>query len=259
MTKIGYYIALISIVLVSCKATKGIKDAGKSAKINTEKIISNHYAKNSEFNTLKASLKVLLRTAEKEENITVNVRLLKDQKIWFSIGKMGITGAKILITPTTVKYYHKIEKTYFDGDFSLISNWLGTDLSFQQLQAVLLGETMFPLEPTRYNSEVLENGYLLSPEQHDESFEHYVTINPSNFKVKSQEIAQPEIFRVLNIEYDSYQAISQQLLPLVTHLSLVDKTSETQVEVTHKNISLNQDLRYPFRIPNNYKEISFEK
>ena len=113
MTKIGYYIALISIVLVSCKATKGIKDAGKSAKINTEKIISNHYAENSEFNTLKASLKVLLRTAEKEENATVNVRILKNQKIWVSVSKLGYTGAKILVTPTKVQYYNKLEKNLF--------------------------------------------------------------------------------------------------------------------------------------------------
>jgi len=259
MTKIVYYIAFISLVLVSCKATKGIKDAGKSVKINTEKIISNHYAKNSEFTTFKASLKVLLRSAEKEENATVNIRLLKDQKIWISISKLGYTGAKILVSPTKVQYYNKLEKTYFDGDFSLISNWLGADLTFQQLQAVLLGETMFPLAPSNYNSEVLTHGYLLSPEQHDESFEHYVTINPSNFKVKAQEIAQPKLFRILNIEYDSYQNVSQQLLPLIIHMAMVEKTSETQIEVSYRNVSLNQDLRYPFRIPNNYKEISFEK
>jgi hypothetical protein len=42
-------------------------------------------------------------------------------------------------------------------------------------------------------------------------------------------------------------------------LSLVDKNSETQVSIDYKNISLNQELRYPFKIPTNYKEISFEK
>jgi len=259
MTKIGYYIAFISVLLMSCKATKGIKDTEKSSKIATAKIIGNHYAKNSEFTTLKASLKILLKTAEKEENATVNVRLLKDKKIWISVSKLGYTGAKILVTPTKVQYYNKLEKTYFDGDFSLISNWLGADLSFQQLQAVLLGETMFPLEPTQYNSEILENGYLLSPEQHHETYEHYVTINPSNFKVKSQEIAQPKLLRILNIEYHSYQGVSQQLFPLVINMTMVENTSQTQIEVDYRNVSLNQELRYPFRIPNNYKEISFEK
>ena len=40
--------------------------------------------------------------------------------------------AKALITPTKVSYYEKINNTYFEGDFSLLSNWLGTDLDFQK-------------------------------------------------------------------------------------------------------------------------------
>ena len=255
----GYVIAIICVFLASCKATKGIKDNNKSVKLNTETIISSHYAKKSLFTTLKATLKVNINTSEKEEAVVANVRLLKDQKIWISVGKMGVTGAKILITPTTVQYYNKIDKEYFDGDFSLISNWLGSELSFQQLQAVLLGETMFPLDANKYKSEVLEHSYLLTPKKQEPLIEHFVTINPSNFKIKAQEIAQPKLFRILNIEYNSYQNVSLQLLPLLINLSLVDKTSETQVEVSYKNISLNQELRYPFKIPNNYKEISFEK
>jgi len=259
MIKKACIIAFICLFLTSCKTTKGIKDNNKTIKLNKETIISNHYAKKSIFTTLKASLKVNLKTAEKEETVEANVRLLKDQKIWISISKFGYTGAKILITPETVQYYNKQDKVYFDGDFSLLSNWLGTDLSFQQLQAVLLGETMFPLDATQYKREILDNGYLLIPKKQEPLIEHFITINPSNFKIKVQEIAQPKLIRILNIDYNSYQNVSQQLLPLLINLSLVDKTSETQVAITYKNISLNQELRYPFNIPTNYKEISFEK
>jgi len=259
MIKKGYIIALICVFIASCKVTRGIKDNTKTVKLSTEVITSSHYAKKSVFNTLRASLKVTIKTAEKEENVVANVRMLKDQKIWISISKFGYTGAKILITPQTVQYYNKLDKEYFDGDFSLISNWLGTDLSFQQLQAVLLGETMFPLDAGTYKREVLDDGYLLIPKKQGFLFEHFITINPSNFKIKTQEIAQPELNRILNIEYNSYQSVSQQLLPLLINLSLVDKTTETQVAITYKNTSLNQELRYPFNIPTNYKEISFEK
>ena len=259
MMKKGYVIALICVFLAGCKATKGIKDNSKTVKLNTKTIISSHYAKKSVFTTLKASLKVNLKTAEKEETVVANVRLLKDQKIWISISKLGYTGAKILITPETVQYYNKLDKVYFDGDFSLISNWLGTALSFQQLQAVLLGETMFPLKATRYKREILDDGYLLIPKKQEPLIEHFITIKPNVFKIKVQEIAQPKLNRILNIDYNTYQEVAQQLFPLVINLSLVDRTTETQVEVTYKNISLNQELRYPFNIPTNYKEISFEK
>ena len=38
---------------------------------------------------------------------------------------------KVKITPDRVQMYNKIDKTYFDGDFSLIKQLLGVDLIFQ--------------------------------------------------------------------------------------------------------------------------------
>jgi hypothetical protein len=38
--------------------------------------------------------------------------------------------AKASITPTSVSYYEKIKGTYFEGDFSALSQWLGTDLDY---------------------------------------------------------------------------------------------------------------------------------
>jgi hypothetical protein len=158
-----------------------------------------------------------------------------------------------------VHYYNKIDKAYFNGDFTLLSNWLGTNLSFKQLQAVLLGETMYPLVANEYKRELLEDSYVLMSKKQDQTMEHFITIYAANFKIKAQEIAQNKILRILNFEHNSYQEVSQQIFPLLMNMSLVDKNTETQVAISYKNISLNQELRYPFNIPNNYKEISFEK
>ncbi|MGB0896422.1 MAG: DUF4292 domain-containing protein [Flavobacteriaceae bacterium] len=259
MIKHLYYIAIISVIFCSCKATKGVKDTGATKKIATAKIISTHHENRSEFTSLKAALNISLTTADKDEKLTGSLRIQKDEKIWMSIGKMGIPGAKILITPTTVQYYNKVDRTFFKGDYSIINAWLGANLNFSQLQSVLIGESMFPLEPTQYSSEVLEDGYLLRPKHIDLVMEHYITINPSNFKLKSQEIAQPKAYRILTVDYNSYQNISEQLVPLLMHLNMVEKTSETQIDITYRNVSLNQELRFPFKIPSNYKELQIEK
>ncbi len=259
MNKYIYYLAIICVLFASCKATKGVKDTGATKSMSTTEIITRHYSKSSNFSTLKAALNINLNTAEKEEKLTASLRIEKDSTIWMSIGKMGIPGAKLLITPTTVKYYNKIDKTYFDGDYAVISSWLGTELSFSQLQGILIGESMFTLEPTQYDSEVLDDGYLLRPEQQGVIFEHYITINPSNFKLKTQEIAQPKELRIFTVDYKSYQNITENLVPLLINIALVEKTSETQIDITYRNVSLNQELRFPFKIPSNYKEIQIEK
>lgn len=259
MTKHIYYIVLVSVLLVGCKATKGVKDTGATQKMSTTEIITTHHSKATTFSSLKAALNITLNTAEKEEKFTASLRIKRDEKIWMSIGKMGIPGAKLLITPTKVQYYNKIDNTYFDGDYAIISSWLGTDLNFNQLQAVLIGESMFTLEPTQYDSEVLDHGYLLRPEDMNPLLEHYITINPSNFKLKTQEIAQPKEFRIFTVDYNSYQNVTEQLVPLLINMTMVEKTSETQIDITYRNVSLNQELRFPFKIPSNYKEIQIEK
>lgn len=259
MTKYIYYITLVSVFLIGCKATKGVKDTGTTKKMSTTEIITTHHSKLATFSSLKAALNINLTTAEKDEKLTASLRIQKDEKIWMSIGKMGIPGAKLLITPTKVQYYNKIDHTYFDGDYSIISSWLGANLNFAQLQSVLIGESMFTLEPTQYDSEVLDDGYLLRPETIDPLIEHYITINPSNFKLKSQEIAQPKELRIFTVDYNSYQNVAEQLIPLLINMTMVEKTSETQIDITYRNVSLNQELRFPFKIPSNYKDIQIEK
>lgn len=259
MKKNRLIIALICIIIISCKPVKDISDNSKTAKINTEQIINNHNTKKSVFKTLKSTLKITIKSVKKDENYIANIRILKDKKIWISAGKFGITGAKLLITQNKVQYYNKIDEEYFNGDFSLLSNWLGTKLNFQQIQSLLLGEAIYPLETDKYTSEILTNSYLLTPIRQEKLLEHFITLNANNFKVKSQEIAKPKELRIFNIDYISYQEIDNQLLPLLMNLSLVNKNTETQIELISKNTSLNQELRYPFKTPTNYKEISFEK
>lgn len=255
----GSFLTLMCLLLFSCNSTKKINGSLKPLKINTESIIKNHNATKSVFNTLKASLKVSIKTIDKEENVVANIRILKDEKMWISISKLGYTGAKILITPKRVQFYNKIEKEYFDGDLSLISNWLGIKLSFKQLQAILIGESMYPLVANDYVREILNDGFLLTPKKQNPLTDHFITINKDDFKLKNQEIAQNKLLRILIIEYLSYKENSNQKFPLAMSLSLIDKNSETKVSINFKNISLNQELRYPFKIPTNYKEISFEK
>lgn len=249
---------LIGLLLVGCKTTKGLTDNSTVKKLSTKKIIKAYNANQTDFKTLKASLKTNYRTDKLDENITVDIRVEKDKQIWASIKKFGISGAKIYITPNKVQFYNKQDKTFFNGDFSFISNWLGTNLTFNQLQAILIGEVLYTLDTKTHISEILEDGYLLQPKQQEELFEQFITLNPSHFKVKAQEIAQPKDFRVLNIDYNKYQEVSKKILPLNLSVVVVEKTSETKVSIEYRNVSLNQELRFPFKIPASYKEIIFE-
>ena len=55
---------------------------------------------------------------------------------------------RLKITPEKVQMYNKIDRTYFDGDFNLIEDFLGVELSFTHIENLLFGHTIFQL----YNS-----------------------------------------------------------------------------------------------------------
>lgn len=258
MLKKTIYLLVISTILIACKSSKGIADKGIVKNLTTKKIVKNYTANTTHFNTLKATLKTNYINNLEEGNFTIDIRVKKDEIIWASIKKVGISGAKIYITPNRVQYYNKIDKTYFDGDFSLISNWLGTAITFEQLQAILLGEVLYPLNAKTHESELLEEGYLIKPKEQKEFFEQFITLHPTHFKVLAQEIAQPKDFRILSVDYPNYQEINKQIIPLDVKVTVVEKTTETQVAINFRNVSLNQELRFPFKIPESYKEIILE-
>ena len=258
MKYIGYYMLIFAILFGSCKTQKGITDSGKTKRMSILKVVKKTTESKANFNTLRATLKLVIISNLEENKFTISLRMEQDKRIWMSFKKAGFSGGKALITPAKVQFYNKLDKEYFDGDFSLISNLLGTSLNFEQLQAVLLGESIFTINPSDYKKEILSDGYLLYPKQQPTNSEHYITINPSNFKIKTQEISQSKTNRVLSIDYTNYQAINSVLLPLMMHVAIVEKTKESQIDITYKNVSLNSEMRFPFAIPSGYKKIKID-
>ena len=70
---------------------------------------------------------------------------------------MGFPIAKALITPTEIKFYEKISKTYFVGNYELISNWLGTSFDFDMIQNLFFGEALIDLTDENQSLEELKS------------------------------------------------------------------------------------------------------
>jgi len=168
-----------------------------------------------------------------------------------------ISLIKVLITPNKVSFYNKLNNTYFDGDFSYLSDLLGTELDFQKMQNLLLGEALFNLKEDTYKISIHEDSYVLQPEKQRELFEIFFLLNPSHFKINSQQLAQQHEKRLLQIDYLAYQAVDKQTLPERIKVIAVEANNEMILNMEFKSVSLNGNLRFPFKIPSGYDEIEF--
>lgn len=256
MHKTAYYVLIISVFIASCSGSKKIAATGeKPVRMSNSAIIKAYNAHKNNFTSLKTAVKIKLITPEKTENFTASLRVLKDQKIWISIGKSGITGGKILITPTKILYYNKFEKNYLESDFNILSTWLGASLTFKQLQAILLSESLFTLHKKTHKAKATANGYSLYKKK---GLHHEITLQPTHFNVMAQHHITAQN-QSLKINYIDAHDIKGQILPKQIILQLLTNDSAKKIELKYNNIKLNETLRFPFKIPSSYSKIHVEK
>ncbi len=246
------YFTLIILVFTSCGGAKKITNIEEAS---AREVISSHKAAAPEFKTLAGRMQLVYETDEKLQSITVSLRIEKDKNIWIKASILGITIAKVLITPNHVSYYETIGKTYFEGDFTLLGEWLGTAINFQQTQNMLLGQSIFTLNPSEYKNEVFQNKFKLQPKQQPQNFIHSLFLNPDNFKIASETLSQPNDDRLLSIRYGDYQKLNGQFYPQNIMINTSEKGSGTKIEINYKKIDLNVDVSFPFEIPQGYQEI----
>ena len=249
------YIIIISFLLISCGGSKVVNESNQAnSSLSPKSILKTHQAASPEFSTLAARMQVSYEEGENSQSIAVSLRMEKDNKIWIKASLLGITLAKALITPEKVSYYESISNTYFDGDFSLLSEWLGTNIDFQKAQAILLGQSIFDFE-AKYQSTVIVNKYKLQPKTQIDNFIFSLLLNPENFKISSETLSQPNDERMFTVNYGKYQKIEGGYYPSQINIIATQKGSKTKIAVNYKKIDHNAAIRFPFTIPKGYEEI----
>jgi len=255
MNKKLYIIGSIAILLMTlgCKSIKTTtKDGLLNDKLTAKQLIKEHERKRVDFKTLQAKVKISYSEGNQEQNYTVNLRIENNKTIWIN-ATLGLARAKI--TPEKVQFYDKINNQYFDGDYQLLSDLLGVELDFNKVQNLLLGNALFKLEANSYKASIHEQSYVLSPKQQNTMLELFFLLNPNHFKMDSQQLYQPIKRRMLQIDYKAYQEIEKQIVPENIHIVAVENQDEIVMDLEYKSIKLNENLRFPFKIPKGYKEI----
>ncbi|GAK74632.1 hypothetical protein JCM19296_210 [Nonlabens ulvanivorans] len=131
----------LALVITGCGSVqKAANNASATAK--KASVVKAHTAARTDFKTMQSRLSVSYKDEKQSRNVTVDLRIEKGKQIWMSAKFLGFTAAKIYITPDRVQFYEKLKGRSFDGDFSLISDFLGEPLEYQQLEDLLLARQL---------------------------------------------------------------------------------------------------------------------
>lgn len=246
---------IIIVLLYGCAPGKNLTSTvGEIPEMRTKQILKKHIKQHAKFNTLQCKLKIELFQNSKVQSNNVTLRMDRGKTIWINA---FLNMIRIKITPDRVQMYNKIDKTYFDGDFSLIKRLLGIDLDFSNLENLLLGDTFFKHNSSSLNQVKDNSGYTLKPYKLDPTLNVLYRINPFYFKMKTQEISHLKEEIHLKVNYDDFQEINQQLIPSKMAITINEKQNNTFIKLNLKSVSLNQSIRFPFKLPKGYRQLNF--
>lgn len=242
---------LFLVTITSCKPKSLIAEAEATKPMKAEKLIRSHYELDKEFKTAYIKADVNYKDPKQSLNLSADIRIQKDEKILISIRFFGITMAKGIITPTEVKYYEKSGGSYFEGDYTTLSKWLGTDLDFTKVQNMLIGEAFDNLQQGKYDSYV-ENGlYKLEDKSSKNTLKTFL-FEASMYLIKKQEIQQMKENRTLIVDYPNHKLYDKISFPTALEIDAVNQGKKTEIDIQYNSVKFNDELSFPYSVPSGY-------
>ncbi|MEO6903678.1 MAG: DUF4292 domain-containing protein [Bacteroidia bacterium] len=268
--RILFLLVLISSLLYSCSSQKKIpKSNGKCVLDfkNTHTLTANLRAAEFNFKYLKAKLSANAELDSEMYSFSIALRIKKDSVIWMSLSKIGIEGARVLITKDSVKFINTIKNSYFIGDFGYLSNFLNTELDFEALQSLLIGNSVtFYDEDEKLKSGVTNCQYTLGTirkhklkrvmKKKKELIDPIQSIYlcPETFKIARIIFYEFNPDRNFDATFKNHQALGDQLFPYKINYT-INAQKNIVLNLEYSKIELNVEQSFPFKIPANYEAI----
>ena len=259
---------LLSFLLFSCKSSRHvikepIKEYG--ADFLFEKLKENEF----KFDWISAKFKLDIVIDNKKNSLTGQLRMRKDSVLWVSFSPaLGIEMARLLITCDSVKFINRINKTYFLGDYKFVNDFLDSNVDFDVLQSILLGNDLTYYEDGKFRASydskeyhLVTSGrrklkkYMKTRQDEERLFIQNIFLNTETFKITQMKIKEiKKENKKLSATYSEFMPVAEQLFP---HHITYDLIAETPVKVDldYSKISTDKSLLFPFKISSKYTRI----
>ncbi|MGV3505002.1 MAG: DUF4292 domain-containing protein [Adhaeribacter sp.] len=185
----------------------------------------------------------------------LSLRILKDSIIWASVvPALGIEVARLRITPDSVMLVNRLNKTYFAGDYSLIREKFKVDVTFDMVQAILLGNYL-PGNPGE--EKVMTEPPLQRVRREQASLLIDQFLDLTDFKLKKLSIKDQQTNNALDVQYSGFENVEGHSFARNARIVVQQPNGSTSkgaiADLEYSRITLNEaGLTFPFSIPEAY-------
>ncbi len=219
---------------------------------------------NFDFQYLQLKGKVQYETTDDKQEAQINIRMRRDSVIWATVGKLGIEGIRVVITPDTVVMINRLQRSYFAGGFSALKRRFRVPVTFQQLQAALVANYL-PSDNERDASESADAPVqTLHHDQERLAVEQFV--NREKKRMVKLSVVDQRNGNALTANYDDFKPMrdGEREFPYALLLSVLqppgpNAPAETPaktllISLNHKNVAVPEGkLEFPLAVPADYE------
>lgn len=245
----------LALFLSACASKKAVttgsaveKELSKRDKKNLlEEVAGNTLT----FETFSTKARTKLSLDNKSFNATLNIRIKHNEVIWISANAfLGIEAARIMITPDRIQIINRLQSTYVDKPFDYIYNFTSKGLSFQELEDLFVGNSLdFYQNPL---NTVVSRGNEYKVQGNVEQLLYEMTMG-ADYQLIQTRLSEGE--HTLQFDYPAYGQIDMKPVPNALNIRLDASKMKLDAEMKYEDTQLNQDLSFPFTVPERYKKI----
>lgn len=251
-------LGFLLVVAASCSSKKlvvvnrPVKDS--TAAIKTNDIAARLAAIRSKqvtFNTFTGKAKTRLAINGDDNDVTLNIRVNRDQKIWISITAIaGIEVARALITPDSIQVVNRFQSVYLKKPFSYVHRYAGKQVNFRTLQSLLVGNAI---------GELLNENTVFTPEGNNtgltgsmQDLVYKLLLGP-DLKVTQTNLANKLAGQTLQVTNRVFTQADNRVVPSEIDITSAAPGNKVLVNLRYTRVEFDRVLEYPFSIPKSYE------
>ncbi|MGF7041498.1 DUF4292 domain-containing protein [Mucilaginibacter lappiensis] len=244
------------LTMISCKARKHVivsRKADSTAKPldNVSSKLDAIKAKQVSFNTFAGRAKTKLDINGNSNDVTLNIRIQRDKKIWVSITAiLGVEAARALITPDSILLINRLQGVYLRKPFSYVYKYASNQVNYKTLESLLIGNAIPELLNEKADVVNADGNTTLSGSLQDLL---YKLIVGADLKVTQTNLSNQNEGQSLQVVNNTFIQATNRIMPSEIDIASVVKDKKIQVNLHYTKADYDVQQEYPFSIPASYE------
>lgn len=246
------------LVAFGCKAKKPIvkrvadSTVSNKPEVNTKAArIAAIKAKQINFNTFAGKAKTKLDINGNSNDVTLNIRIQRDKKIWVSITAIaGIEVARAVITPDSLLLVNRLQSLYLRKPFSYINKFAGRQVNYKTVESLLIGNAIPELLTENAEFTPLAGNTTVTGNLSDVIFK--LILGP-DLKATQTNLNNQAAGQSLQVTNSAFIQATNQIMPSQIDIASATKDKKIQVNLHYTKADYDQPQEFPFTIPSRYQ------